>query len=269
MPNNSWRKIIILYILVFFPAAWSLAQEGLELSLGSSAKTKVDKAKGSPVKIPPVDDEGLTILQKQARIYRSQGFKFQSLGNLQQALSLYQKAIELDPTYAVAYNDLGVIYEALGELSRAEEHYLQSIRIDPDYLSAYSNLAIFYENARDLKRAAYYWKKRAECGLPQDPWTQKAKARYDDILLVLGEKPVADREQDVVELVKDITQKKLLLKYDEKALAQEYFKNAKLSYQREKYSEALKQATDAQLLDPTNKQISEFIDRLQKRLLSR
>jgi hypothetical protein len=60
-----------------------------------------------------------------------------------------------------------------------------------------------------------------------------------------------------------------VLKYDEKALAKMYFDNAKTSYQRDDYVAAMKLASDAHLLDPSNKSIIEFIEKLQTRLLSR
>jgi len=282
MINPSFKNVItvttsLLFVLSVTPALFaqkaSIPAISAEDKQALKTPTVTGKAAATQSANTAVDalprEEDLSPLQIQARVYRNKGLQMQSIGNINSALSLYQKAIELDPSYAVAYNDLGVLYEAMGDLSRAQECYLKSVKIDPDYLSACSNLAIFYENKRDLRKAAYFWKKRAEAGVPGDPWTEKARKRLDDILLVLGEKTVSEREQDVVELIKDVTHKKLILKYDEKALAKEYFENAKLSYQREQYAEALKQALDAQLLDPRNKAITEFIDKLQTRLLSR
>ena len=102
----------------------------------------------------PEDASKLTVIQNQARTYRDQGLYLQRVGRLDEAMALFQKAIELDPGYAVAFNDLGVVYEAKGMPARAEQSYLRAIEIDPDYLSPYSNLAIYYENTRDLEKAA-------------------------------------------------------------------------------------------------------------------
>jgi tetratricopeptide (TPR) repeat protein len=213
--------------------------------------------------------ENLSLQQKQARMYRQQGLEFQRIGNLEAAMSLFQKAIELDPGYAVAYNDLGILYEANGFYDRAEDSYLRALKIDPDYLSAYTNLALFYENKRDLKKAEYYWQKRVELGLPDDPWTQKAEQRLEDMRLVLGEKPIESKEQDIIELTKDVAAKKAIIRYDDKALAVILFERARESYKNGNLPHALKQAVDAQLLDPSNKTINDFVDKLQTRLLSR
>ncbi|MCX5706894.1 MAG: tetratricopeptide repeat protein [Candidatus Omnitrophica bacterium] len=215
-------------------------------------------------------EDSLTELQKEAINYRQEGVKAQDAGDLDSAMKMYQKAVEIDSYYAVAYNDLGVIYEAKGEAERAEESYIKAIRIDPYFLSAYSNLALFYEGKRDLAKAAYCWKKRAELGNLEDPWTQKAKSRIEDIRMSLSANPLADaQERQVVGLMKDIANEKDILRHDDKAMARKHFKKAKESYNKQDYAAAVKEALDAQYLDQDNKEIEEFITQAQKRALSR
>lgn len=234
----------------------------------------------------PEDTRNLTVIQKQARAYREEGLSLQRLGKLDEAMSLFQKAIELDPGYAVAYNDLGVIYEAKGMSGRAEQSYLKAIEIDPDYLSPYSNLAIFYENARDLEKAATYWKKRAESGSIYDPWTIKARNRLEDIRLVLGEEPIQPNpEEKLVNFIKDVSTKKEIIKEElyspncrpdrpsaneEPSIkkAKEHFWRAKLNYKKGDYITALREAENALTLDPSNEVIVKFIEELQNKVLS-
>ncbi len=212
----------------------------------------------------------LSILQIQSRDYRDEGVKAEDTGDLDSAMKLYQKAIELDPMYSVAYNDLGVIYEAKGMLGRAEESYLKAIKIDPYYLSTYTNLAFLYEEKRELDKAAYYWEKRAELGDFNDPWTQKARQRLEDIHLSLSSRPAQDlQERDVVKLMKDIANEKYALRHDDKMLVRKYLKKAEDSYVKEDYATAVKEALDAQYLDSDNKAIEEFIEKTQHRALSR
>ncbi len=216
-------------------------------------------------------DSNLSELQKQARAYRSQGWEMQQIGNLEAAISLYQKAIELDPSYAVAYNDLGVIYEANGAVDMAEDNYLKAIKIDPNYLSPYANLALLYENKRDLEKAAFYWKKRADLGPPLDPWTQKARQRFNDIIAVqrLEIASPQSREQEVIGLTKDIIQRKDAQRENDRELAKELFEKACLSYQKQDDASALQEAVSAQLLDPSNRDIEKFIEKVQHRALSK
>ncbi|MBM3243501.1 MAG: tetratricopeptide repeat protein, partial [Candidatus Omnitrophica bacterium] len=189
--KRSLKKITVLfYLLIFFYSAL-YAQEAAYLN----------------------KPEELSALQEQARSYRQEGIQAQDIGDLDTAMKLYQKAIEVDPVYAVAYNDLGVIYEAKGMPDRAEESYLKAIRIDPYYLSTYTNLALLYEEKRELSKAGYCWKKRAELGDVNDPWTQKARKRLEDIRLTLSPKPMQEsREQDVLKLMKDVANEKYMLR---------------------------------------------------------
>jgi len=208
-------------------------------------------------------------LKEQARLYRSQGLALQRIGNLDEALSLYQKAVQLDPEFIVAYNDMGVLYEAKGLPKEAEKSYLRAIELEPGYLSSYSNLAMLYENQREFEKAASYWQKRIELGSADDPWTEKAKQRLDELFLILGNRPRDVRERQVAGFLRDVAGQKQFREDDREASAQEYFTNAQLLYKRGKELEALKEALRAQQLDQDNSEIEAFIEKVQRRLLSR
>jgi tetratricopeptide (TPR) repeat protein len=248
---------------------------------GFKRETTTALKRKTPSKTISRRKQKLTGLQEQARLYRKRGLELQSIGDLENATVFYQKAIELDPAYAAVYNDLGVIYEAQGWQDRAEDSYLKAINIDPDYLSPYSNLALLYENKRQLQEAAFFWKRRAELGEPGDPWTDKASKRLEDINLVLGKTTDASyREQEVLNFMQDVSDNLAALKKkpeppfkkiqeDNADIARHYFNKAKQSYEKADYDVALRQALQAQELDPTNKNVAMFIEELQRRLLSR
>lgn len=209
-----------------------------------------------------------SLMSEQAREYRARGYKYQQLGNIREAMGYYKKAIECDPAYAVPYNDLGVLYEANGNVDLAEQNYLQAIKIDPTYLSAYSNLAMLYEGKRDLNRAAFFWQKRAYLGSPDDPWTDRARHRLEDIRLVLGKKSMVSREQQILDLANAVSSEKALLRQDDKANAKYLLDKAKQYYQRGENILALKEAINARQLDPSNSDIDDFIEKVQTRLLT-
>lgn len=211
----------------------------------------------------PLSKEVRGALPEQARKYREEGLENQRVGNLPEAMSLYQKAIVLDPTYAVAYNDLGVIYEALGFPDRAKESYFRAIKVDPAYLSAYTNIALLYEEQRDLERAAFYWAKRVGLGSLDDPWTQKAVSRLKDIRTVLSKRPVADaREEDILGLIKDASAYKSVFNKADKVQAQNHLRKAIQYYKKRKLTTAIKEAAEAQALDQANPEIKEFIEKI-------
>lgn len=221
-------------------------------------------------KTEPTVEKDLTELQSQARTYRQAGLEKQSIGNLSEAVSLYQKAIAVDPNYAVVYNDLGVVYEAMGSLDRALESYLKSSKIDPNYAGVYTNLALFYENQRDLEKAAFYWNKRAQVGSNDDPWTQKAALRLKDVRMALSNQPISDqREEDVLGLMKDVALNKTSINKDEKSLSQIHFQKAKESFKKGDLATAIKEALDAQYLDQDNSEIEAFIEKTTLKALSK
>lgn len=209
-------------------------------------------------------------LYLQARSYRQAGLECQRVGNLSEAMALYQKAVAVDPSYGEVYNDLGVIYEALGSVDKAEECYLKSLKIDPAYTSVYTNLALLYENKRDLEKAAFYWGKRAQIGSSDDPWTQKAASRLKDIRVVLSKNPIADlREQDVIGLMNDVAADKSVIGKDDKTVSRKHFQKAQECFKKGDLATAIKEALDAQYLDPDNKEIEAFIEKAELRALSR
>ena len=208
-------------------------------------------------------------LKEQARLYRSQGLALQRIGNIDEALSLYQKAVQLDPHFIVAYNDMGILYEAKGLPKEAEKSYLKAIELEPGYLSSYSNLALLYESQREFEKAASYWQKRIDLGSADNPWTEKAKERLDDLFVILGNRPQDVRERQVAGFMRDVAGQKQFHKEDRETSAQDYFTNAQLLYKKGKHLEALKEALRAQQLDPKNSEIEAFVAKVQRRLLLR
>lgn len=62
-----------------------------------------------------------------------------------EALYRWQRAVEIDPTYAAAYNNLAVAYERLGEFDKAREAYERAVELEPDNLMIQQNYDLFRE----------------------------------------------------------------------------------------------------------------------------
>jgi len=70
------------------------------------------------------------------------------MGLWREAMFRFNRAIELEPGNAMAYNNLAVAYESNGEFEKARESYLQALRInrgDPYIQKNYSRFAEFYQ----------------------------------------------------------------------------------------------------------------------------
>lgn len=63
-------------------------------------------------------------------------------GDFQTARSLYQQALQIDPTFAIGHCNLGATLKAMGQFTIAIEHYQTAIALSPDYAEAYQNLGV-------------------------------------------------------------------------------------------------------------------------------
>jgi tetratricopeptide (TPR) repeat protein len=75
----------------------------------------------------------------EAYAYTNRGYVKSELGNNQEAISDYDKAIAINPQYAPAYNNRGIAKSALGNKQEAISDYDKAIAIDPQFAVAYSN----------------------------------------------------------------------------------------------------------------------------------
>ncbi|MCK9572645.1 MAG: tetratricopeptide repeat protein [Candidatus Omnitrophica bacterium] len=251
MRVKSYLKFLIGTAIIILASGFSVFAAQLEGAAVSGASDDLEE------------------IQKQAKDYRAGGLEAQRMGNYEMALSLYQKAVYMDPDYADVYNDMGIIFEVQGETDRALESYYRAIKADPLCKDAYTNLALLYENKRDLVNAAACWQKRSELGELNDFWTQKAIARLKDIKMTTSDEPLQEaKEQNVLALMKDMSEYKEELGKDDLALAKDYFQKAKNSFKAGDLARAIKEALDAQYLDPDNSEIEKFIEKVQTRALA-
>jgi Flp pilus assembly protein TadD len=66
-------------------------------------------------------------------------------GLWREAIYRWQKAVEIDPTYAAAYNDLAVAYEHEGQLDKARQAYEKALELDPENTQIRQNYELFKE----------------------------------------------------------------------------------------------------------------------------
>jgi Tfp pilus assembly protein PilF len=66
-------------------------------------------------------------------------------GLWREAIYRWEKAVEIDPTYAAAFNDLAVAYEREGQLDKARQAYEKALELDPENLQIQQNFELFKE----------------------------------------------------------------------------------------------------------------------------
>jgi tetratricopeptide (TPR) repeat protein len=83
-------------------------------------------------------------------------------GRLDQAMAHYQKALEIDPDYALAHYNLAVILAGRGQVDSAITHYQKALEIKPDYAHAYYNLAVVLADRGQVDSAITHYQKALE-----------------------------------------------------------------------------------------------------------
>lgn len=82
--------------------------------------------------------------RKNAEAYFRLGSFYQERGNHAKALKAFQKAIDIDPFHAGAYNGMGISFDHLKEFSLAQSCYRKALEILPDSDQVYNNLGYSY-----------------------------------------------------------------------------------------------------------------------------
>jgi Flp pilus assembly protein TadD len=111
--------------------SWMLA---LALVLGASAVASAQDAR------------------EQARSQVEFGITVAQRGLWQEAVFRWERAVEIDPTYAAAFNNLGIAYEQLGKFDQAGKAYEKALELEPQNLSIQQNYDLFKEINDRAKR---------------------------------------------------------------------------------------------------------------------
>jgi len=73
------------------------------------------------------------------------GINVAQRGLWREAIYRWQKAVEIDPTYAAAFNDLAVAYEHEGQLDNARQAYEKALALEPNNAQIKQNYELFKE----------------------------------------------------------------------------------------------------------------------------
>lgn len=83
--------------------------------------------------------------RSEARAQVDFGIKVAQRGLWKEATYRWERAVEIDPTYAAAWNNLAVAYEQQGQFDAARKAYEKALRLDPDNLLIRQNFDLFKE----------------------------------------------------------------------------------------------------------------------------
>ena len=99
------------------------------------------------------------------------------LGKKPQAIERYLQAVELDPDYAAAWNNIGILQADLGDLNSACEAFRRALALTPDDPKLHYNLADALEMMGFLEEARRHWQNYLRHDPMGSPWSDHARAR--------------------------------------------------------------------------------------------
>lgn len=73
------------------------------------------------------------------------GIEVARAGLWREAVFRFERAVEIDPTYAAAYNNLAVAYEQAGEIDKARRAYEKALELAPKNTFIRQNYDLFRE----------------------------------------------------------------------------------------------------------------------------
>ena len=111
---------------------------------------------------------------------------------------MYQKAIELNPSFANAYNNLGIALKEQGKLEEAIQVYQKAVDIQPQFANAQNNIGLIRFLQGDFKTGWQQYQWRWQCDdfpsenrpFPQPYW--KGTSLSGKTILVWAEQGIGD-----------------------------------------------------------------------------
>nr|HMQ20943.1 tetratricopeptide repeat protein [Planctomycetota bacterium] len=96
-----------------------------------------------------------------------------------EAMQRYLQAIEIDPDYIEAWNNLGNVLSIQGQLEDAVAAYSQALTIEQDYADAHCNLADTLDQLGRSGEAREHWQRYLELD-PDSNWAERVRERLED-----------------------------------------------------------------------------------------
>ena len=172
--------------------------------------------------------------EDQGRYFHQLGYIKNLQGDYQEALSLYERALEIEqknlpdnhPHLANTYNNIGLVYDNLGEFSKALSSHERALEIrqkrlpvnHPDLATSYNNIGSVYKHMGDFSKALSFYEKDLEINKKSLPANHPDLATsYNNIGVVC---------EHMGQFSKALSSHELALKIKQKSLPADHFELA-------------------------------------------
>ncbi len=102
-----------------------------------------------------------------AQLAYDDGMEFMEEKDYENAITRFTKAINIDPKFAFAWDNLGVSYRKTNQYQKAIEAYKKSLEINPEGRMPLMNIAVTYNLKKEYDEAIVYYQKFIEI-YPED-----------------------------------------------------------------------------------------------------
>jgi len=109
--------------------------------------------KGDYAKVIEYSERAIRLNPKYAVAFNNLGAAHAKQGNLDVAMECYKKATSINPNYAAAFSNIGVTFYRLGFIEKAVECFEKAIELDPNFDRAYNNKVIALMENGERNRA--------------------------------------------------------------------------------------------------------------------
>lgn len=121
------------------------------------------------------------LYERAIRLDPSLAIAYTNLGNIRfrrgddaAAMDLYRKAIEVDPRQPEGHYNLGYVMLERGDARAATAYFEQALQGDPKFADAHFNLAMAWEQLNERGRARPHWRKYLDLE-PSGTWAEVAR----------------------------------------------------------------------------------------------
>jgi tetratricopeptide (TPR) repeat protein len=147
------------------PAHYALGLAYRQSGNTAKAQEHLMLYRANQASVPPTEDpllEVLETLKVGAYHYLNEGKRLHDEGQIQEALTEYQKALKMNPQLAQAHVNLISIYGVLGKFQEAEEHYRASLEINPNLAESHYNYGLTLSEQNRFREAENMFRKAVE-----------------------------------------------------------------------------------------------------------
>ena len=127
--------------------------------------------------------DGITMNPDNFIAYAKAGLALWEKDYIEEALVSLHKAVDLNPDFEIAHNNLGVVYlDGIGDAYESLTHFKRAIELNPNYTLAYFNTGRAYQVLEEKTSAAEYYQMALDLNqLTHELDNEDIKSRLHDL----------------------------------------------------------------------------------------